>query len=385
MNKPRSKVFVVLGTRPEAIKQAPVLWALNARPHDFEAVVVNTGQHRELLNPILALLGIEPRVNLDVLRPDQPLAGLNARCLTAMDDALVEHRPGAVLVQGDTTTAVAAATAAFYRRIPVGHVEAGLRSHSLSEPFPEEVNRIWIDSIARWRWAPTEGAAACLRAEGLHDEGTSVTGNTVVDALRVLRARLERDHAPVPGVPACALADGRPLVLVTCHRRESFGDGVRSILRAFARLAARYPAVSFVYPVHMNPNVRAPTYEALGGLANVFLVDPLPYDAMVRLLGRARLVLTDSGGIQEEAPSMGVPALVLRNRTERPEGVAAGCVALVGTDEEAIVASTSRLLDDPAEHARMARVTNPYGDGCAAERIVHTLARDLRESAATLV
>ncbi|MEI8255244.1 MAG: UDP-N-acetylglucosamine 2-epimerase (non-hydrolyzing) [Deltaproteobacteria bacterium] len=371
------RALVVLGTRPEAIKQAPVVWAMQSRPGSFDVKVVNTGQHREMLTPMLELLGIKPDLSLDLMEPNQTLASLTARCVSAMDRVLLEWRPDAVVVQGDTTTAMAAGLAAFYRQIPVAHVEAGLRSGSLTEPFPEEANRIWIDAVAHWRFAPTERAAGFLRAEARGSDGVYVTGNTVVDALTVVRDRLGRSSGAPRGVPPEALAPGRRIVLVTCHRRESFGDGIHAIARAIARIALERPDVNFVYPLHMNPNVRGPMRETLGSARNVYLVEPLEYDAFVRVMERATLVLTDSGGVQEEAPSFGVPVLVMRNRTERPEGIEAGCAMLVGNEEDGIVSAACMLLGDAEKHARMAHAANPYGDGHAGARIAEILASDL--------
>ncbi len=371
------RVLIVLGTRPEAIKQAPVVWAMQALGATFDVRLVNTGQHREMLTPMLELLGIKPDLSLDLMEPNQTLASLTARCVSAMDKVIVELGPDAVVVQGDTTTAMAAALAAFYRQVPIAHVEAGLRSGSLSEPFPEEANRIWIDAIARWRFAPTERAAGFLRAEARGSEGVYVTGNTVVDALTEVRARLKQSTGAPRGVPAEAIAPGRRVVLVTCHRRESFGDGIHAIARAIARIAVECPDASFVYPLHMNPNVRGPMRKTLGAAKNVYLVDPLEYDAFVRVMEHATLVLTDSGGVQEEAPSFGVPVLVMRNRTERPEGIEAGCAMLVGNEENGIVSAALSVLNDPEKHARMAHAANPYGDGHAGKRIAQILATDL--------
>ncbi len=365
------KVLVVLGTRPEAIKLAPVIWALRARPERFKVEVLSTGQHREMLRPMVALLGIEPDVDLDLMQPGQTLGDVTTRCLTTVEALLRDRRPDSVIVQGDTTTAMAAALAAFYQRIPVGHVEAGLRSGSLDEPFPEEANRKIIDVFAQWLFAPTDGAAKKLKEENVADSRIFVTGNTVVDALQFVRKQLASESFAVSGLDKSVLS--QRLVLVTCHRRESFGEGIASICRAIASLASSHPDTAFVYPVHMNPNVRGPVSELLGHHPNVHLIAPTDYDKFLGLLSRAHLVLTDSGGVQEEGPSFGVPVLVMRNRTERPEGVEAGCNRLVGNHEGRIVEEARRLLDDPSEHAKMSHATNPYGDGLAGERIAKIL------------
>lgn len=367
----RRRALVVIGTRPEAIKQAPVIWALRSKS-EFETTVISTGQHREMLASMWEMLEIAPDVELDLMRPNQSLSGLTARCLEAIDERLVAEQPDVVFVQGDTTTAMAAALAAFFRRIPVAHVEAGLRSGSLDEPFPEEANRIIADGVARWCFAPTEKAADLLRAAAVSEDRIFVTGNTVVDCLHRVRPRLDRiDLEGRVGV------GGRPMVLITCHRRESFGAGVESVCAAVRELAHAFADHDFVYPVHLNPNVREPVARALGGLPNVRLIEPAPYDTFLALQARARLILTDSGGVQEEAPSFGVPMLVLRNRTERPEGVAAGCAKLVGTDTPVIVEEAARLLRDDLARAAMARAQNPYGDGHAAERIATIVAEAL--------
>lgn len=364
----------VFGTRPEAIKQAPVVWAMRSRSDRFRVTTLSTGQHREMLRPMLELLDLTPELELDLMRPSQTLADVTARCMRMMDDVLDGLRPDMVVVQGDTTTAMAAAMAAFYRRIPVAHVEAGLRSGSMSEPFPEEANRCVIDLFARWLFAPTEAAAALLRREGIDEGRIFVTGNTVVDALHHVKRKLGARELHVEGVPPDALAGGRRLVLVTCHRRESFGRGVEEVCAAIKMLAAHHRDVLFVYPVHLNPSIIGPVRERLGGIDNIALVPPQPYDGFLALLSRAYLVLTDSGGVQEEAPSFDVPVLVMRNRTERPEGVAAGCARLVGVDAEHIVDAADEVLVDGALHARMAAAASPYGDGHAGERIARALA-----------
>jgi UDP-N-acetylglucosamine 2-epimerase (non-hydrolysing) len=358
-------VLVAFGTRPEAIKMAPVVAALRARPDRFRATVVVTAQHRDLLDQVNALFGLVPDRDLDLMQPGQTPAEVTARVLERMTRVLVETRPDVVLVHGDTTTALATALAAFYLEIPVGHVEAGLRSGRMDAPFPEEMNRVVIDRLARRLWAPTPGAAENLRREGLL--GTlHVTGNTAVDALHLVRRR--RAGAPPPeGVPA----QGR-IALLTAHRRESFGAPLREVFRAVAALAARHRDVTFVYPVHPNPSVEGPAREALHG-PNLRLLPPMGYGDLVALLDRADLVLTDSGGIQEEAATLGKPLLVLREVTERPEIVAAGAGLLVGTDAARIEAEGHRLLSDPRARAAY-RPRDLFGDGRAAERIAADLA-----------
>lgn len=372
----RKPVLVILGTRPEAIKLAPVIRALSGSRTLAPRVCV-TGQHREMLDQMLALFGIRPDRDLDVMRPDQNLFDLTTRALTGLHGVLETDPPAAVLVQGDTTTAMVAALAAFYCRVPVGHVEAGLRTGATYDPFPEEMNRRLTTQLATWHYAPTACAADNLRREGIAEERIVVTGNTVVDALQIAVAQLERDRT------ACALAvpperlAGRRLVLVTGHRRESFGEGLRNICLALRDLAERHGDTVFVYPVHRNPAVQQPVHELLADRPNVVLTAPLDYLPFVDLMRRAYLILTDSGGVQEEAPSLGVPVLVMRETTERPEAIAAGTAALVGTRREAIVAAASQLLTDVDAHARMRAAQNPFGDGAAAPRIAAHLAAAL--------
>ncbi len=362
------KIALVIGTRPEAIKMAPVHQALAAFD-DVTPLLCNTAQHRELLDPILATFGLVPDADLSLMTPGQSLAELCGRAIPALDRWFDAARPDLVLVQGDTTTVLCAAMAAFYRGIPVGHVEAGLRTGDLRAPFPEEMNRVLTTRLARWHFAPTAAARRNLLAEGVDDATIFVTGNPVIDALLQARERIKAqpplDALPVPlRDPAAG-----PIVLITGHRRENFGAGFVSICRAIARLAASFPDHRFVYPVHLNPNVQQPVREHLADLANVLLLPPLDYLPFVALLDRCRLVLTDSGGIQEEAPSLGKPVLVMRETTERPEAVLAGTVKLVGTDRELIVREASRLLSDPEAYSAMARAENPYGDGQAGRRI----------------
>jgi UDP-N-acetylglucosamine 2-epimerase (non-hydrolysing) len=368
------RILVTFGTRPEAIKMAPVVLALRERLGPDAVTVCATAQHREMLDQVLHIFGIKPDVDLDIMRPNQSLAGITCRVLEGMEQVLMETKPDMVLVQGDTTSAFAAALAAFYSRVPVGHVEAGLRTGDVLAPWPEEMNRRLAGCLAWRHFPPTQRARDNLLAEGVDQEAILVTGNTVIDALLLVRGRLREDMVLASRIEADLprLDPGRPLVLVTGHRRENFGPGFESISRALARIAAERE-VEIVYPVHLNPNVQEPVRRILGGLRNVHIIPPLDYLSFVMLMDRARVIVTDSGGVQEEAPSLGVPVLVMREKTERPEAVAAGTVRLVGTNEERIVAETLLLLDDSLHYAAMAQSVNPYGDGQAAKRIAASL------------
>jgi UDP-N-acetylglucosamine 2-epimerase len=359
------RIMVLYGTRPELIKMAPVVRELRKSPERFAPRLCTTAQHREMLDQMHAVFGFQADLDLDLMRADQGLNELSSRAFAELDRALAAETPDLLLVQGDTTTAMVGALAAFHRRIPVGHVEAGLRTGDLERPFPEEANRRVIDLVADLCFAPTEGAAGLLRAEGVAEARIHVTGNTVVDALQWISSLA----APAGVEPA------RGEVLITVHRRESFGAPLREIFAAVRDLAAAFPDIRFVYPVHRNPNVRRPAHELLAGLPNLELHEPFDYLELVRRLRSARLVLTDSGGLQEEAPTFGKPVLVLRETTERPEGVEAGIAQLVGHDRARIVAEASRLLTDEAAYAAVATAVNPYGDGRAAERIAAVLAR----------
>lgn len=358
------RIMLLYGTRPEAIKMAPVAAALRRRPERFELTLCTTAQHREMLDQAQELLGLRSDLDLDLMRPDQTPNELAARTLAALDAVLVDRRPDWLLVQGDTTTAMAGAVAAFHRRVRVGHVEAGLRTGDLRQPFPEEANRRIVDLLADELFAPTERAGRLLLAEGVPEEHVHVTGNTGIDALQSIAARLP---APSP----------RDEVLVTVHRRESFGPPLEEVLAALRELAGEFSGTRWVLPVHPNPQVQEPVRRLLAGLPNVELHPPFDYRELVQRLRAARLVLTDSGGIQEEAPTFGKPVLVLRETTERPEGVEAGVARLVGTDRRRIVAEARRLLTDESAYRRMARQINPYGDGRAAERIVARLAGEV--------
>ena len=379
--KSRQKVLVVLGTRPEAIKLAPVVLELRRRRREFLCALAITSQHREMLAPMLDFFGLVPQHDLDVMRPDQRLGELTGRVLVGLDRVLETERPDWVVVQGDTTTAMAAGLAAFYRKIRLAHVEAGLRTNDKLSPFPEEINRRLVGVLADLHFAPTDQAVRNLRKEGVPAGKIVRTGNTVTDALLWAARKIRRAPPPLPaGIPPPA--KGRRLVLVTGHRRENFGGGLEEICRALKAAAAACPDLDFVYPVHLNPHVKTPVHRLLGGQPRIFLVPPVGYPEMVALLRRAWLVVTDSGGIQEEAPTFGVPVLVTRSTTERPEGIRAGNARLVGTDVAAILRWIRKLAADPAAYGRMARARNPYGDGQAARRIANRLVGEARTSKA---
>lgn len=363
------RVLSVFGTRPEAIKMAPVVSRLRAQA-GVESRVCITAQHREMLDPLLDLFAIHPDFDLDLMRPDQSLVELTRAILGGLDPVIREVEPDWILVQGDTTTVMAASLLAYYQRVRVGHVEAGLRTGDKWQPFPEEVNRRVAGVIADLHFAPTARAKENLLREGTPEESIVVTGNTVIDALQLVASRpYDLAAGPLSGVPP-----ERRVILVTAHRRENFGEPFQRILRALEHIARSYrDDVTLIYPVHLNPNVREPVLERLDGIENIRLIEPLDYLPMVHLMKRSTLILTDSGGLQEEAPSLGVPVLVMREKTERPEAILAGTARLVGTDTQRIVAEVRRLLDDPAAHAEMAHATNPFGDGRAADRIVEAL------------
>jgi UDP-N-acetylglucosamine 2-epimerase (non-hydrolysing) len=366
---PHAHLLFVFGTRPEAIKLCPLIQELRAR-REFTVRIAVTAQHRDMLDQVLEAFRVTPDRDLDIMRPHQTLSGVTARILEALEPVLAAESPDLVMVQGDTTTTLTAALAAFYHRIPVAHVEAGLRTGDLRQPFPEEMNRLLTSRVTHLHFAPTARAAANLLAEGVPRDRIHITGNTGIDAVLYVRDALESGALPAAEWPW--LDAGRRLIVVTGHRRENFGDRFLREMRALARIAER-PDVELVYPVHRNPNVLGPAHELLGGHTNIHLVEPLAYVPFVDLMRRAYLLITDSGGIQEEAPSLGKPVLVLREKTERPEAVEAGTVKLVGNDEERIVAEATRLLDDTAEYTRMTRVHNPYGDGQASRRIAEVL------------
>lgn len=373
----RHRILFVFGTRPEAIKLCPIVLHMRSRP-EFDVRICVTAQHREMLDQVLAVFQVEPHHDLNVMRPNQSLSESTARILAALHPVLSTEQPDMVLVQGDTTTTFCGALGAFYHRIPVGHVEAGLRTWDLDQPFPEELNRVLTTRLARAHFAPTDSSACNLRQEGVPAERIEVTGNSGIDAVLHVRDLLE--SGSLTGFDAAPLDPNRKLVVMTAHRRESFGDGFERICEAVARLAAR-PDVEIVYPVHPNPNVRGPVEKRLGGLKRVHLIQPLEYVPFVDLMRRAYLLLTDSGGIQEEAPSLGRPVLVLREKTERPEAVEAGTVKLVGTDVERILAESTCLLDDQEEYQRRCRIHNPYGDGFASRRIADSVLATLGATA----
>ncbi len=368
------KTMLVFGTRPEAIKMAPLALRLIEDPR-FDCSICVTGQHREMLDQVLRIFDLRADHDLAIMRPGQDLSDVVSAVLVGLRAVFAETRPDIVLVHGDTATTFAATLAAYYHRIPVGHVEAGLRTHNLYSPWPEEANRKLTGAIAKLHFAPTTSSAANLEREGVDPADVVVTGNTVIDALLQVVERLKSDpalrsriEADLPQLPA-----GRRMILVTGHRRESFGSGFERICEALARIAARFPEVEIVYPVHLNPSVQEPVNRLLAGISNIHLIKPQDYLPFVHLIDRAHIVLTDSGGVQEEAPSLGTPVLVMRDTTERPEAVAAGTVRLVGTDTDLIVAEVERLLTDEDQYARMSFAHNPYGDGAACSRIVERL------------
>ncbi len=378
------KIMLVFGTRPEAIKMAPLVKEFQKYPEQFQTIVCVTGQHREMLDQVLQLFEIVPDYDLNIMKQGQDLYDVTARVLTGMRSVLKEAQPEVVLVHGDTTTSTSAALAAFYQQIPVGHVEAGLRTHNIYSPWPEEMNRLITGRIATYHFSPTPLSRQNLIDEGIKEKAITVTGNTVIDALymvvgkiknnRSLNAQLESFLKKV-GYDVNRLTDKRRLVLITGHRRENFGDGFIHMCKAIKTLTEKYPQVDFVYPMHLNPNVRKPIREVFGSeqLSNMFFIEPLEYLSFVYLMEKSTIVLTDSGGIQEEAPGLGKPVLVMRDTTERPEALEAGTVKLVGTDYDKIVCEVSALLDDQDYYDRMSKAVNPYGDGKACERIVSHL------------
>jgi UDP-N-acetylglucosamine 2-epimerase (non-hydrolysing) len=368
------KILVIFGTRPEAIKLFPVIRALKEQ-RGLDVRSCATAQHRGLLDQVLAIAGIAPQADLDLMIPGQSLDDLTARLLTGLGEVLDAGKPDRVIVQGDTATAMAGALAAHYRKIPVSHVEAGLRSGDIHQPWPEEVNRRIVTQIADQHFAPTATAADALRRENVDPATVHVTGNTVIDALHATRARIAADPALAAGLdPVLARFAGKRLLLITTHRRENFGDGIANIAQAIGRIADRGDT-AILFPVHPNPNVGSVMGKMLGGRPEVALVEPLDYPHFIRALCVADIVLTDSGGVQEEAPALGKPVLVMRETTERPEGVAAGTAKLVGTDPDRIVSEVSALLDEPQAYSAMARAHNPFGDGEAARRIAVVIAR----------
>ena len=377
------KVMLVFGTRPEAIKMCPLVKEFQKHSEDFQTTVCVTGQHREMLDQVLDIFGVVPDYDLDIMKQGQDLYDVTARVLTGMRNVLDQARPDIILVHGDTTTSTAAALAAFYRQIPVGHVEAGLRTHNIYSPWPEEMNRQITGRLATWHFAPTPLSRQNLLDEGVPAERILVTGNTVIDALQMVVERIRKDSTLAATLTDHLKSAGydtdrnRRLVLITGHRRENFGEGFISMVSAMKDLSESYPDVDFVYPMHLNPNVREPIRKVFGSdltaYDNFSFIEPLQYLEFVFLMERSTLVLTDSGGIQEEAPGLGKPVLVMRDTTERPEALEAGTVRLVGTDRDLIVREVSRLLDDADHYEAMSRAVNPYGDGNACARIVEKL------------
>lgn len=380
------KVMLVFGTRPEAIKMAPLVKEFQKQPKRVETVVCVTGQHREMLDQVLKIFDIKPDYDLNIMKQGQDLYDVTARVLTGMRDVLKEVKPDVVLVHGDTTTSTAAALAAFYQQIPVGHVEAGLRTHNIYSPWPEEMNRLLTGRLATYHFSPTPLSRNNLIKESVDDRNIIITGNTVIDALywvvdkiknnKELDNELE-DILSKAGYDVNRLNNGKKLVLITGHRRENFGDGFINMCTAIKDLTVKYPDLDFVYPMHLNPNVRKPIHEVFGenlsGLKNMFFIEPLEHLSFVYLMEKSSIVLTDSGGIQEEAPGLGKPVLVMRDTTERPEALDAGTVKLVGTDYNKIVNEVSSLIDDKAAYEKMSKAVNPYGDGLACGRIVNAL------------
>lgn len=382
------KVLLVFGTRPEAIKMAPLVLAFQKRKEAFQTIVCVTGQHREMLDQVLRIFRIEPQYDLNIMKQGQDLYDITARVLIGMRDILLKERPDVVLVHGDTTTSTAAALAAFYQQIPVGHVEAGLRTHNIYSPWPEEMNRQITGRIASYHFAPTPLSRDNLLQEHVDADKITITGNTVIDALHMVVDWLKNDQSLAreqsqillnAGYDISRLSDGRQLVLITGHRRENFGEGFIRMVTAIRDLAKIHPAVDFVYPMHLNPNVRRPIHEVFGEklehLGNIFFIEPLQYLEFVYLMEKSTIVLTDSGGIQEEAPGLGKPVLVMRDTTERPEALSAGTVKLVGTDYNRIISEVNRLLDDRQVYDAMSQAVNPYGDGHACERIINILSQ----------
>ena len=379
------KIMLVFGTRPEAIKMAPLVKEFQKNPEQFETIVCVTGQHREMLDQVLHLFEIQPNYDLNIMKQGQDLYDITARVLVGMRDVLKDAQPDVVLVHGDTTTSTAAALAAFYQQIPVGHVEAGLRTHNIYSPWPEEMNRQITGRIASYNFAPTPLSKQNLLEEKINEKSIIVTGNTVIDALYWVVNKIKQDkklNTDLKEILACAgydtdrLKNGKKLVLITGHRRENFGDGFINMCTAIRDLTQKYPNVDFVYPMHLNPNVRKPIHEVFGedlsNLGNMFFIEPLEYLSFVYLMEKSTIVLTDSGGIQEEAPGLGKPVLVMRDTTERPEALEAGTVKLVGTNYNKIIIETSSLLDNYTYYNSMSKAVNPYGDGLACDRIINT-------------
>ena len=363
------KISIIFGTRPEAIKLAPVILELK-KHKEFEVNICVTAQHREMLDQVLEVFDIKPEVDLNIMKANQTLSGLTSQAIKLLDEYLSEYKPDVILVQGDTTTVFAASLAAFYHKIKIGHVEAGLRTWNKFSPYPEEINRVLTTKIADLHFAPTSLSKENLLKEGVCEDQIFVTGNTVIDALLIAREKIKSKNVSITGLPDNLLKEkDNKVILITGHRRENFGEGFDNICHAIVSLAKEFKDYNFIYPVHLNPNVRKPVFEILSKQKNIFLIDPLNYLPFIFLMDKAKLILTDSGGVQEEAPSLGKPVLVMRDTTERPEGVDAGTVKVVGTSKQAIIDETKTLLTNKSEYLKMANAVNPYGDGFSAIRI----------------
>ena len=377
------KVLIVFGTRPEAIKMAPLVKGFEKHKNTFETKVCISGQHREMLDQVLKIFDIRADYDLNIMKAGQDLYDITSRVLTGMRDVLKEFKPDVVLVHGDTTTSTSAALASFYQQIPVGHVEAGLRTWNIFAPWPEEMNRMLTRCLTKYHFSPTETSKQNLLKENVDESSILVTGNTVVDALLLVIEKLKTDKGLQAEIEASVsnkgytIKENKKLILITGHRRENFGDGFISICNAIKEIAVKYPDVDLLYPVHLNPNVQKPVYEILEGIANVYLCEPLEYLPFIYLMDKSHIILTDSGGIQEEAPSLGKPVLVMRDTTERPEAVEAGTVKLVGTNKDKIVSEISRLMNEDDYYLTMSRAHNPYGDGKAVDRIIEHLEKNL--------
>jgi len=372
------KIMVIFGTRPEAIKLVPVIWEIEKHKDRIESFIVVTAQHREMLDQVLSTFDIIPDYDLNLMKSNQSLSDVTAGVIKGVEDLLIKIRPNLILVQGDTTTTFASSLAGFYQKIKIGHIEAGLRTNNKYKPFPEEINRRLTSHIADFHFAPTERAKNNLLREGIEGNKIFVTGNTVIDALRLTLEKIRESNFKPEGLKEVDFENKR-IILVTAHRRESFGQGFRNICNALKEIAKNNPDIEVVYPVHLNPNVQKPVNEIIGNISNIFLLKPLDYESFVYLMHKSYLILTDSGGIQEEAPSLGKPVLVMRDVTERTEAIEAGTARLVGTAKDKIVREIQLLLDDRHEYEKMAKSVNPYGDGKASEKIIEILSGHLNE------
>ncbi len=363
------KISIIFGTRPEAIKLSPVILELKKHPK-FKVNICVTAQHREMLDQVLEVFKIKPNTDLNLMKSNQPLSDFTARAIKAIDEYLTTYKPDLVLVQGDTTTAFISSLVAFYHKIKIGHIEAGLRTWDKFSPFPEEINRVLTSKLADVHFAPTNLSKKNLIKEGINEEKIFVTGNTVIDALFIAKKIINRRNIKINGLPENILSDNKDIVLITGHRRENFGEGFRNICSAIAKLAHNFKDTFFIYPVHLNPNVRKPVYNILANKGNIFLIKPVSYLQFITLMDKAKIILTDSGGVQEEAPSLGKPVLILRENTERPEAAFAGTAKIVGTNSKQILSEAKKLLNDSSEYLKMPFKVNPYGDGKAAKNIM---------------